>query len=181
MRITAGKFRSRVLKTLQGDNTRPTTDKVREAVFSRIGPFFEKGKVLDVFAGSGAVGLEAISRGFDMAVFIEKDYSASQIIRSNIVALEVRDCTELWKCDYRTGLARAQGSKFDLIYCDPPYRLNCGSELAELVNSYDLLEDDGILIIETSREEIITVSDMLLIEKEAVYGISKVTYIRKDL
>ncbi len=179
MRIIAGEFRSRVLKTLPGDNTRPTTDRVREAVFSRLGPYFDGGTILDLFAGSGAISLEALSRGFDRAVMCDRSHKACQVIRNNIETLKVADRTVLWQCDYTAALQRAD-EQFDLIYLDPPYAFTGMSELLESIVTLNLLKPSGIIVVETDSRDTVTVNSPLYIEKDASYGISKVTYIRKE-
>ena len=181
MRIISGNFRHRVIKTLATDATRPTTDRVREAVFSRIGPYFDKGFILDLFSGSGAVSLEAISRGYDRAVMNDKSRQACDIIRQNIAALDVRDNCELWNLDFRSALKKAgeQGYQFDLIYSDAPYKLNVETEIADTIIQYNLLKDNGLIIFETDKNQKVEVTEPLYVEKEASYGISKITYVRK--
>ena len=99
MRIVAGNFRSRRIEAPRSDQTRPTLDKVREAVFNRIGPYFEGGVMLDLFAGSGAVGLEALSRGMERVVFVDRSMEAVDVIRRNIAALGVQQVSSVWKMD----------------------------------------------------------------------------------
>lgn len=181
MRITAGIHRNRVLKSLEGDNTRPTTDKVKEAVFSRLGTYFEGGRILDLFGGSGAISLEAISRGFEKALIVEKNRSACAVIKQNVRMLKEERKTELWNCSYLTAFERLRvsGEVFDLIYADPPYDLRLGSELIRNINEINILVNNGCLVIETSRDEIIEACQGMYIEKEASYGITKITYVRK--
>ncbi len=92
MRVVAGEFGGRKLKTLTGNNTRPTTDKVKGAMFNMIGPYFEGGAALDLFSGSGSLGIEAVSRGMEQAVLVEKNYRAMEIIREN-VSMTKRDAS----------------------------------------------------------------------------------------
>ncbi|MBQ1826676.1 MAG: 16S rRNA (guanine(966)-N(2))-methyltransferase RsmD [Erysipelotrichaceae bacterium] len=181
MRIVAGLFRSRILQTLPGDNTRPTLDKVREAVFSRIGPYFENGeRVLDLFAGSGAIGLEALSRGAAEAVFVDKSFQAIRVIRKNIESLKVNEKCRVLNLDYSQALRTLGEEKqsFDLIYLDPPYRLQAISEIVKQVSANELIAKNGIIIAETLKEEEIEVPSGFEKEKEAFYGITKITYIR---
>ncbi|MBR0138519.1 MAG: 16S rRNA (guanine(966)-N(2))-methyltransferase RsmD [Erysipelotrichaceae bacterium] len=181
MRIVAGEFRSRILQTLPGDNTRPTLDKVREAVFSRIGPYFENGeRILDLFAGSGAIGLEALSRGAKEAVFVDKSFQAIRVIKKNIESLKVQDRCRVLNLDYNQALNTLgeNKEKFDLIYLDPPYKLQAISQILKTVSENELIIKDGIIIAETLKEETIEVPGGFEIEKEAFYGITKITYIR---
>ena len=182
MRIIAGNYRSRLLKTLQGDNTRPTTDKVREAVFSRLGPYFDSGSVLDLFAGSGAVALEAISRGYDEAVLSDKSREAVMIIKDSISALKAESYCTVWQCDYKQTLKRCRDKEkqFDLIYVDPPYRMVLGSSVLKLIGEYDLLKETGVVILETGTDEEVEIEKPFELDKEARYGVTKLTYVRKE-
>ena len=123
MRIIAGEFASRRLETKKGNATRPTLDKVKEAVFSSLGGYFDGGNVLDLYAGSGAVGLEALSRGMDNAYFSDNDRIACTVIRNNIASLKVEERTKVYPIADMKMLSRMkeEGKKFRLIYLDPPY------------------------------------------------------------
>ena len=182
MRIIAGNYRSRVLKTLQGDNTRPTTDKVREAVFSRLGPYFDRGRILDLFAGSGAVALEAVSRGYDEAIMCDKSREAVNVIKQNISNLKCEKFCTVWQCDYKVAMKRCREleKQFDMIYVDPPYKLQLGNEILRLIDEYDLLKETGIVVIETEIQEDIEIEKPFELDKEARYGITKITYVRKE-
>ena len=132
MRIVAGKFRGASLEAPKGLATRPTSDRVRQALFNVLehGPArfdFEGARVLDLFAGTGALALEALSRGARYAVFIEEDAAARGAIRRNVEALSLTGVTKIWRRD-ATKLGDAGALQpFDLIFCDPPY----GKELGE--------------------------------------------------
>lgn len=180
MRIVAGQYRSRQLITLKGDNTRPTLDKVREAVFSRIGPYFETEKVLDLFSGSGAIGFEALSRGACFAVMNDKSAAAVAVIRKNAEALGCTDRCRITNADYRTLLERLSQDqmKFDIVYLDPPYKLEAISGILKMLLERELLENDAIIVAETLKQEQIEIPEPLELEKEAFYGITKITYIR---
>lgn len=182
MRIVAGKHRSRILKTLEGVDTRPTSDKVKEAVFSKIGPYFEGGIILDLFSGSGNIALEAISRGFEKAIMVDKSKKAVNIIKSNVALLKEEEKCEIWSVDYKKALSMSEQRqiKFDLIYLDPPYQLELINELIDKINEYDLLNNKGIIVAESSEKEEIKVEKPLFIDKQVNYGTIKVTYIRKD-
>ncbi|HPW52800.1 MAG TPA: 16S rRNA (guanine(966)-N(2))-methyltransferase RsmD [Erysipelotrichaceae bacterium] len=182
MRIVAGKHRSRVLKTLEGADTRPTSDKVKEAVFSKIGPYFEGGIILDLFSGSGNIALEAISRGFEKAIMADKAKKAVEIIKGNVALLKEEAKCEIWLADYKKALSicQKQQLKFDLIYLDPPYQLALINELVDKISKYDLLQKKGIIVCESLEKEDIRVEKPYLIEKQASYGTVKVTYIRKE-
>jgi 16S rRNA (guanine966-N2)-methyltransferase len=140
MRIVAGKFRGASIEAPQGLATRPTSDRVRQALFNVLehGPprfDFEGARVLDLFAGSGALGLEALSRGARYAVFIEESADARAAIRRNVEALGLTGVTKIWRRD-ATKLGEAGTlAAFQLIFCDPPYGKGLGERaLAEAVN-----------------------------------------------
>jgi 16S rRNA (guanine(966)-N(2))-methyltransferase RsmD len=123
MRIIAGTYRGLRLRTLKGGNLRPTTDQLRETLFDVLGPSVEGSTFLDAYAGTGAVGLEAISRGARDVVFIEHHRAASQLIRQNLAALEIDSGYALLTCAVLTGLERLEreGEHFDVVFLDPPY------------------------------------------------------------
>lgn len=149
MRIIAGAFRGRTLRSPEGMATRPTADRVRETLFSmlasRLGPF-EDLRVADLFAGSGALGLEALSRGAAFACFVEQERRALDAIRANIAALQVEQRCQLLA---RSALALPPAEPFDLIFADPPYAPQSGSTIvSELVRSGWV---GGWVVIETAR------------------------------
>jgi len=123
MRIVAGTYRGLHLRTLKGGNLRPTTDQMRETLFDILGAQVEGATFLDAYAGTGAVGLEAISRGARDVVFIEHHRAASQLIRRNLAALKIDSGYALLTCAVLTGLERLEreGEHFDLVFLDPPY------------------------------------------------------------
>ncbi|MGC1275749.1 MAG: RsmD family RNA methyltransferase [Planctomycetaceae bacterium] len=126
MRIIAGRFRRRQLAASPGTTTRPLTDRVKEHLFQRLGPF-DGERVLDVFAGTGTIGLEALSRGADSVVFIERDHQAFALLRQNVAMLEVADETFCWRADVFRCSFRPKGLDellpYDRIFFDPPYAI----------------------------------------------------------
>lgn len=123
MRIIAGKWRGRPLKTLPGAATRPTLDRVKETLFNLIGPYFDGGTALDAFAGSGALGLEALSRGAERAVLVERNSRALAVIRENVRSLGAEAAVRLLCLDARRlpEVLPAEGIAADLAFFDPPY------------------------------------------------------------
>ena len=179
MRVITGTARGRKLKEPVGMDTRPTTDRLREAMFSRLGPYFEGGRVLDLFAGSGAIALEALSRGFDEAVLVDSSREACRIVRENIASLQVQAWSRVYQSDYKTALEKLEG-QFDLIFLDPPYAFDRMEELIRTIGEKDLLKDDGVLAVETNARTELSPIEPFYIEKDAVYGISRITYMRKE-
>lgn len=123
MRIIAGIYRGLRLRTLKGGNLRPTSDQLRETLFDVLGPSVEGSKFLDAYAGSGAVGLEALSRGASEVVFLEHHRAALELIRKNLEALKIDSGFRLMTCQVLTGLERLaeEGVQFDYVFLDPPY------------------------------------------------------------
>ena len=182
MRIIAGEFSSRTIKTLKGTATRPTLDKVREAVFSSLGGFFDGGKMLDLYAGSGAVGIEALSRGMSFAYFVDKNYEAIRIIKENITALNLEDKTKVLSMLDSNSLHYFTENhiKFDLVYLDPPYALQQNEKIIGILDEKGLLTSSARIVVECLKED--TYADRIGdVEKykEAIYGISKIVYYRK--
>ena len=120
MKIVSGIYGGRPLKTLEGKTTRPTSDKVRGAIFNMIGPYFEGGRVLDLYAGSGGLSIEAVSRGMSSAVLVERDRKAQAIVAENIQMTKEVGKFQLLKMDAERALEQVSG-EFDLIFLDPPY------------------------------------------------------------
>ena len=150
MRIIAGEFSSRTIKTLKGTATRPTLDKVREAVFSSLGGFFDGGKMLDLYAGSGAVGIEALSRGMSFAYFVDKNYEAIRIIKENITALNLEDKTKVLSMLDTNALHYFTENhiKFDLVYLDPPYALQQNEKIIGILDEKGLLTSSARIVVE---------------------------------
>lgn len=179
MRVVAGKFGGRPLKTLEGKQTRPTTDKVKGAIYNMIGPFFDGGRVLDLFSGSGSLAIEAISRGMSEAVLVEKDRRAQAIIAENIKMTKESSSFQLLKCDAYKALELLDG-QFDLVLLDPPYAKEQIVDTIIALEDRGLLSQEVLLVCETDKavdlpEEI----SHFGIWKQKTYGISKVTvYVR---
>lgn len=175
MRVVAGNYGGRPLKTLAGKTTRPTTDKVKGAIFNIIGPYFEGGRVLDLFSGSGSLAIEAVSRGMDNAVMVEKDRSAQLVIAENIKMTKEEKKFQLLKMPAERALANLSG-QFNLVLLDPPYAKESIVANLEEMQEKDLLADDVIVVCETDKDVDLPENiGQLSMSKEKVYGISKVT------
>jgi len=146
MRIIAGKHRSRILKTLEGPNTRPMMDRMKESVFNTIGPYFDSGVVLDLFGGSGALSLESLSRGASHAYINELARDAFKVINDNVTSLKENDNVTMLNMDYKIALKRLDGLKFDLVFLDPPYRLAIINELLSYLLEHEMLNDGAYII-----------------------------------
>ncbi|NJP36465.1 16S rRNA (guanine(966)-N(2))-methyltransferase RsmD [Alkalicoccus luteus] len=155
MRIISGEFKGRQLKAVPGMNTRPTSDKVREAFFHGTGPYFEGGLFLDLFGGSGAVGLEALSRGFERAVFVERNGKAFAVLKENVNKTGAGDRAELYRSEAGRALKAAVGRElvFDMIYMDPPYDDDSYEEKISYIADNGLLHSDGLLAAEHRNDK----------------------------
>ncbi len=155
MRVIAGDFKGRQLKSVPTHKTRPTTDKVKEAVFHGIGPFFEGGDVLDLFAGSGGLGIEALSRGADSCVFVDQQHKAIQTIYENIKTLDIEDRSEVFRTDANRAIKAAgkRGLTFNYIFLDPPYKKFSYKELMEALLNHGLVADGAKIVCEHDARE----------------------------
>lgn len=179
LRVVAGEFGGRPLKTLEGKTTRPTTDKVKGAIFNMIGPFFDGGRVLDLFSGSGSLAIEAISRGMSSAVLVEKDRRAQAVIQENIKMTKSEKQFQLLKMDAVRALTQLTG-KFDLVLLDPPYAKEQIVANITQLEEQGLLAEEVMLVCETDKAVVLPEEiSNFGIWKQKTYGISKVTvYVR---
>jgi 16S rRNA (guanine966-N2)-methyltransferase len=175
MRISGGVFRGRIIKTTPGLKVRPTADKVRQANFNIMKDEIEGAVVLDLFAGSGALGIEALSRGASRAVFVESDRVQAGLIRKNLAFLEIKG--EIITNDYQAAGRRlsGEGAEFDLILADPPYHKIMPSAVLEMVERYGLLRPGGLLIIEHKKIQA-TESGRLKLLKRSKFGQTEVSF-----
>lgn len=150
VRIIAGAAKGRALKAVPGTNTRPTTDKVKEAIFSMIGPFFDGGIALDLFAGTGGLGLEAWSRGAEKVIFVDKDKISVDIIRHNVRAAGAESDAEIYRNDADRALKALakRGISFSLVFLDPPYRMTDMNEWMSELAEKGMLEPDATIMVE---------------------------------
>ena len=152
MRIIAGKYRGRTLAEFRGNDIRPTSDRVKESLFQILSARLMGARVLDLFAGSGALGIEALSRGAAEAVFNDFSRESIAVLKKNLAA--VREEAKVYALDFRACLKTVTG-KFGLIFADPPYRECFTEEILELIVVRGLLEEGGLVILESEREECI--------------------------
>ena len=166
MRIISGDFRGTKLFTLEGLNTRPTLDRVKEALFSKINFELQDSVVLDLFAGSGALALESISRGAKEAVLCDSSREAIKIIKQNIEKTKTNEKTLILNLDYKKALEDLKNKdiKFDIVFLDP-YQTDFAEEAVKIIIENKLLNEDAIIILETdNKEKVIKNLDTELIE-----------------
>ncbi|MFV0558518.1 MAG: 16S rRNA (guanine(966)-N(2))-methyltransferase RsmD [Enterococcus sp.] len=184
MRVISGAFRGRRLKSLDGDNTRPTTDKVKESIFNMIGPYFDGGNCLDLFAGSGGLAIEAVSRGMDLAVCIDRNYAAMKVIKDNIKLTKKEEQFLPLKMDANQALKemKVRGFSFDLVLLDPPYQKQAIVEQMLALEELDLLNDRCLIVCETAKEvELPAEIGVLSQIRQQTYGITAVSIYRKEV
>lgn len=180
MRIIAGEMRGRQLKAVEGMQTRPTSDKVKGAIFNVLGNKVLDARVLDLFAGTGNLAIEALSRGSRQAVLVEKSRTAHQVIRENIERAGASHKVKLLLMDAFKYLKKYPHEVFDLVFLDPPYRQELVSKSILALREYPFLTSEGVIIAETARDE--ELSDDIYpyeIRKTSEYGDTKVWYLQR--
>ncbi|QFT88752.1 Ribosomal RNA small subunit methyltransferase D [Bacillus sp. THAF10] len=181
MRVVSGKWKGRQLKAVPGMNTRPTTDKVKEAVFNIIGPYFDGGVALDLFGGSGSLGIEAVSRGIEKVIFVDKDGKAIQTIKQNVASFEMENQVEIYRNDAKRALnaLKKRDIQFDLILLDPPYKKHHLEELLHIIHDCKLLAPSGIIMAEHSNEVVLQDNmDELTRVRQENYGLTVISVYR---
>jgi 16S rRNA (guanine966-N2)-methyltransferase len=155
MRVISGSAKGRSLKAVPGIGTRPTTDKVKEAIFSMIGPYFDGGQVLDLFAGTGGLSIEALSRGMDHAVLTDMDKKSIDTIKHNLQATDLAGQAEVYCTDARRAMKALikREAKFDLVFLDPPYRLKIVLDLLEQLEQQNMLNSQATIVVEHDAED----------------------------
>ena len=153
MRIIAGTARSLPLKTVEGLDTRPTTDRIKETLFNIIQDEIPGCYFLDLFAGSGQMGLEAVSRGAQYAVFVENNKKAAACVEDNIRFTKFTKETKLYNSDVLSALRAMEGKyRFDIIFMDPPYKQEFEYDVLSYLKDSSLLKENGIIIVEASLD-----------------------------
>lgn len=177
MRVISGSLRGRKLKTPENYDVRPTTDNVKESIFNIIQFDIEGRRVLDLFAGTGQLGIECLSRGADSAVFVDQSRESVRIIGENLKACGLS--APVLQQDALSFLKGCGG--FDLIFIDPPYDSGLYEPVLEVINSVDILSDGGIIVCESRRENILPEMSLPYVKrKEYNYGRVKLTLYSKE-
>lgn len=182
MRVIAGSAKRIRLKTIEGLDTRPTTDRIKETLFNMIAEYLADSSFLDLFSGSGAIGIEALSRGAKTAALVESNPKAIQCIRENLKITKLEDRAEVYGMDVRSALAHLDHEKvFDYIFMDPPYNQLFEKTVLEYISDSNLLSEDGLIIVEASLEtDFRYVEDLNLhIVKVKEYKTNKHVFIEK--
>ena len=179
MRIIAGAWRGRPIQSPPGDDTRPTSDRTREALFSMLASrfgSFEGIRVLDLFAGTGALGLEALSRGAAYATFVENDRKALDALKANVAKLTAAGTTDV-RAQGVEALGPLHGPRYDLILMDPPYQSGGGGALLERLARLNWIAPGALVSVETGKAEVVAAKGFEA-DTDRVHGKAKLTLLR---
>lgn len=181
LRVITGDARGRRLRSVEGTDTRPTTDRTKESVFNAIQFDIEGRRVLDLFAGTGQLGIEALSRGARDAVFIDSAAAAVRVVRENLSSVRYETRAEVIQGDARSVLSRFPENRFGLIFLDPPYEAGLIGEALRKIMERRLLCEGGLIVCETLKEETLPpcVNGFRTV-REYVYGKSRITLLTRD-
>lgn len=180
IKIIAGKNKGNILKTKEGITTRPTLNRIRENIFNIIRDKIPGARVLDVFAGSGAIGIEALSRGAIEATFIELDKEAYKILKVNIEKTNNLEKSKTFNGDFRNYIKRSV-DVYDIIYIDPPYHLNAYEEVLSIIGSRNLLTETGIIILEAKKDTILPLETIdFKCYRDVIYGNTIIKFYNKN-
>lgn len=172
IRIITGEKKGKKLETLEGDATRPTSERIKEAIFSSIQFDVEGRRVLDLFAGCGQMGLEALSRGAESVMFIDLSRDAMEIVKKNIAACGYAGRCKTLVSDYRNYIRKAhETARFDLVFIDPPYAMNCAAEALTRLRDGGMLLPGAIAVLEVGDEAVdLAAFPDFEVLKSAAYG-----------
>lgn len=173
MRIISGKYKGTPLLQPNGLKVRPTGDKVKQALFTKLQFMVQGATVLDLFCGSGSLGIEALSKGAEDIVFVDIDKKSISLTKQNLQ--KINQSAQVFCCDFKTAL-KTLNKKFDIILLDPPYKFNLYTECLKLICVNNLLKNTGIIVCESLKQEDIDFPQMLEKTDEKIYGTVKLTF-----
>ena len=176
MRISGGKYRGRVLAGFKGQDIRPTSDRVKESLFNILAPEINGANMLDLFCGSGSVGLEAISRGADLVVFNDASKDSLAVLKKNLALIGAN--APVYNLDYAALLERIDIT-FDIIYIDPPYKSGAGEDALRRIAARRLLNTGGVAVLESDKPFAGEVGELIRYD-ERKYGITYLTFFSPD-
>lgn len=183
MRVIAGTAKRIQLKTIEGLDTRPTTDRIKETLFNMISEYLADSRFLDLFSGSGAIGIEALSRGAKLAAFVEQNPKAVMCIRENLKTTKLEAKANVFATDVISALRRMEGKeKFDYIFMDPPYDHLLEKQVLEYLQNSELMSEDALIIVEASLTTDMSYVDELgfSIVKEKIYKTNKHIFLERE-
>ena len=183
LRVISGSAKGLKLQTLEGMNTRPTTDRVKENLFNIIAPYIPGSNVLDLFAGTGSLGIEALSRGANSAVFCDQHEQSADIINRNLQHTKLTDKSEVFLGEAQLILKKLSqlSKKFDIIFLDPPYKKEIVPDILQSLEKYGVLDEKVLISVETDIEDQLpTETGTLCVSREQIYGKTKLTFYKKN-
>lgn len=183
MRVISGKARGKKLKTPENDNIRPTLDRVKENVFNVIGFSIRNAVVLDLFSGTGAIGIEALSRGAKQVYFVDKDRKSYELTEFNVKSAKLEENAVILNQDAENALIQFENKdlKFDIIFLDPPYNKGIVQKILQQLEKYNIMQSEGVVIVETDREEETPEKfGKFFKQKEKSYSSTKITFYGVD-
>lgn len=176
MRVCSGEFKGRVLEENKFRHIRPTAELVKQALFNALGDKVLNCRLLDLFSGTGALGIEAISRGAGEVVFVDKDARSVGLVKANLAKLGIKG--QVVKKDFKDYLKNYNGEQFDIILLDPPYKNGLYNESLNLINEKNILHEDGVVVCEHAKDEIINF-DTYNVQSQKRYGTKILTFLTK--
>jgi 16S rRNA (guanine(966)-N(2))-methyltransferase RsmD len=176
MRVSGGKFKGRNLRTLSGLAVRPTADKIKQAIFNILMNDITDADVLDLFAGSGALGIEALSRGAADGIFVESDEETAKVLKSNLKNLGIDKRIIIGDYDSGCKMLSSEKQMFDLVFADPPYLEITPDDVIKTVTRYGLLRKKGLLIIEHKAGQPVETKELTLL-KQRKFGQTEVSFL----
>lgn len=179
MRVISGKLKGRVIEGFDLDGTRPTIDRVKESLFAIIQDKLDESVCLDLFSGSGNLGIEAISQGASKAYLVDHNKKAVRVINNNIEKFNIKEECRIINSDYKTAIKGLSNTKFDIIFLDPPYKTDYIEESINLITKYDILKDNGIIICESDSLDRIIYSNNYKEIKNKKYGDKYIVILEK--
>ena len=178
MKIISGKYKGRNLEGHNLDGTRPTMERVKESLFAIIQNYVDNAVVLDLFSGSGNLGIEALSEGASFAYLVDFNKKAADTIRKNLNVIGIKDA-EVINLDYKKALNYLKDKKIDLIFLDPPYKTDFIEQSIKLIDEYNILNEDGLIICENDSLDKIVYPNNYEVVKDRKYGDKWVVILKK--
>lgn len=184
MRIIAGRWKGKVLNSPRTEKTRPTLDRVKEALFSMLLPYLNDAVVLDLFSGTGNLGIEALSRGAKFAYFNDINHDAIKVIYSNLQLTNYENCAKITKKDYEKCIKSLNGENlsFDIIFLDPPYEAKVEEKCLEMLSKSDFVHEETVIILESDKDKKFNecVEGLQLVDKRTYGRVMLRTYKREE-
>jgi len=181
LRILGGDFKGKKLKSIKKSKIRPTSARAKTSIFDVLKDEIEGKEILDLYAGSGALGIEALCRGADFVTFVDSSHKSTNIIKKNIEELNFKDKTRVFRLDSLKFIRREseERKRYDIIFCDPPYQKETISKILDSIAEFDILNENGIFILEHHKKEKLIQKENLELVKEKRLGDTVVSFFIK--